>query len=179
MQYSIFVYSMFSLGLSFFTCLLQRQWTHHGQKCVLVCAHAPYPYLHMCQFAPAVGIGGCFKVHERWWIGDVLGQGRVVRLIALIMETQLGVFIATVEVELWQHEWEMIYEIQYILLARLDMRQPELPHGRQCWAYRAEGNSTQTYIHKKHVQTHWGQTGGHNSTFLFLWFRQLHFFISW
>jgi len=55
-----------------------------------------------------------------------------VRLIALIMETQLGVFIATVEVELWQHEWEMIYEIQYILLARLDMRQPELPHGRQC-----------------------------------------------
>lgn len=33
----------------------------------------------------------------------------------------------------WQREWEVIYEIQYFLPARLDIRQCEFPHGRQCW----------------------------------------------
>ncbi len=33
----------------------------------------------------------------------------------------------------WQCEWEVIYEIQYILPAHWDVRQCEFSHSRQSW----------------------------------------------
>lgn len=71
--------------------------------CSLVC---------VCQSAPAVGSSGCFKVYGRWWICD-FGAPGAGHLAALIMETQLAVFMVSMEggMAAWMGRWYTRYSM--------------------------------------------------------------------
>lgn len=91
-------YFWFSCLFSLSACFLLHHWTCHGQQCVLVCVHAPYLLVYVCQLAPAVGSTGFFKVYGRWWIGDVQGQGKVWASCRINNgSTAVAVFIVTME----------------------------------------------------------------------------------